>query len=244
MSIASEITRLQSVKSDILTAIADKGVTVPSGAKLADCPELISLISGGGGYASLPFVLDVDNFDLTTNNQDGVQFFVKGNLYLTKENGVLRLNNSGVILLDLTQFGEWSRVEIGFEEIPKIASIKVGTGVALEPSSYGYDTNIFNQNGACQMTFPSGFFHNQTLYDDYGNYWERQSRYTRNFNTPVTIKITNTETSQSMTVNDIFFGSVGGYAYPFVGCVNYKDLLRIEHRSSYSSLAIKSLKVE
>ena len=49
MSIASEITRLQGVKSDILTAIAAKGVTVPSGSVLADCPELIAAITGGGG---------------------------------------------------------------------------------------------------------------------------------------------------------------------------------------------------
>ena len=48
MSIASEITRLYGVRGDIIQAIAAKGVTVPSGAKLADCPELISLISGGG----------------------------------------------------------------------------------------------------------------------------------------------------------------------------------------------------
>ena len=47
MSIASEITRLQGVKTNILNAIAAKGVSVPSGAKLADCPELISLIGGG-----------------------------------------------------------------------------------------------------------------------------------------------------------------------------------------------------
>ena len=49
MTIASEITRLQGVKSNILSAIADKGVTVPVGSALADCPELIALISGGGG---------------------------------------------------------------------------------------------------------------------------------------------------------------------------------------------------
>lgn len=49
MSIASEITRLQSVKSNILDAIAAKGISVPSGAMLADCPNLISSISGGGG---------------------------------------------------------------------------------------------------------------------------------------------------------------------------------------------------
>lgn len=49
MSIASEITRLYGVRGDILHAIADKGVTVPSGAKLADCPDLIAAITGGGG---------------------------------------------------------------------------------------------------------------------------------------------------------------------------------------------------
>lgn len=48
MSIASEITRLQGVKSDILTAIADKGVTVPAGSMLDDCPDLIASISSGG----------------------------------------------------------------------------------------------------------------------------------------------------------------------------------------------------
>lgn len=46
MSIASEITRLQGVKSDILQAISDKGVTVPVGSMLDECPELISRISG------------------------------------------------------------------------------------------------------------------------------------------------------------------------------------------------------
>lgn len=45
MSIASEITRLQGVKADILTAISDKGVTVPSGSALDDCPGLIDSIS-------------------------------------------------------------------------------------------------------------------------------------------------------------------------------------------------------
>lgn len=46
MSIASEITRLQGVKADILQAIADKGVTVPAGSALDDCPGLIANIPG------------------------------------------------------------------------------------------------------------------------------------------------------------------------------------------------------
>lgn len=57
MSIASEITRLQGVKSDILRAIADKGVEVPSGSRLADCPGLIASISGGGG--GVPYLKNI-----------------------------------------------------------------------------------------------------------------------------------------------------------------------------------------
>lgn len=51
MSIASEITRLYGVRSDIFTAITNKGVTVPSGSQLDDAPTLIGSISAGGGGA-------------------------------------------------------------------------------------------------------------------------------------------------------------------------------------------------
>lgn len=53
MSIASEITRLQGVKADILTAIADKGVTVPVGSALDDCPDLIRMIISPGGRVEI-----------------------------------------------------------------------------------------------------------------------------------------------------------------------------------------------
>lgn len=49
MSIATEITRLQTAKADIKTAIEAKGVTVPSSAKLDDYDTYVSQISGGGG---------------------------------------------------------------------------------------------------------------------------------------------------------------------------------------------------
>lgn len=47
MTIASEIARLQGVKSDILGAIAEKKVDVPAGAMLADAPDLIRSIKSG-----------------------------------------------------------------------------------------------------------------------------------------------------------------------------------------------------
>lgn len=47
MSIASEISRLQTAKADLKTAIEGKGVTVPSAATLDDYGALVSSISGG-----------------------------------------------------------------------------------------------------------------------------------------------------------------------------------------------------
>lgn len=78
MSIASEITRLQGVKSDILTAIAAKGVTVPAGSDLDDCPGLIANIATGGslpsGYVQIGnHVYDtvtIGNLEIITENLD------------------------------------------------------------------------------------------------------------------------------------------------------------------------------
>lgn len=57
MSIESEITRLQGVKSDILASIEAKNVIVPPGAALAGCPRLIASISGGGG--GVPYLKNI-----------------------------------------------------------------------------------------------------------------------------------------------------------------------------------------
>ena len=47
MSVQSEINRIAGAKSDISTAIMNKGVTVPSGTKLDGMAALIDSISGG-----------------------------------------------------------------------------------------------------------------------------------------------------------------------------------------------------
>lgn len=89
MSIASEITRLQGVKSDILQAIANKGVTVPAGSALDDCPALIASISVG-------------NTLFREQIKDNLYTYVKiGNRYFTIDNlkedfpGVLTSYNYG-----------------------------------------------------------------------------------------------------------------------------------------------------
>ncbi len=49
MSIASEINRIQQNVTDSLAAVANKGVTVPTGSTSDDLPDLIAQITGGGG---------------------------------------------------------------------------------------------------------------------------------------------------------------------------------------------------
>lgn len=49
MSIASEISRLQTAKADLKTAIEGKGVTVPSNTKLDGYADLVDAIEQGGG---------------------------------------------------------------------------------------------------------------------------------------------------------------------------------------------------
>ena len=49
MSVQTEINRIESAKTAIATAIAGKGVTVPSGTKLDGMAALIEGIETGGG---------------------------------------------------------------------------------------------------------------------------------------------------------------------------------------------------
>lgn len=53
MSIASEISRISSAKSNILTAIASKGVSTAGATHIEDCPALITAIETGGGGNTL-----------------------------------------------------------------------------------------------------------------------------------------------------------------------------------------------
>lgn len=54
MSVASEIQRIQGAEADIKTAIAGKGVSVPSSAKIDDLADLIDSIQTGGGATLVP----------------------------------------------------------------------------------------------------------------------------------------------------------------------------------------------
>ena len=62
MSIQSEITRISGNVSDALSAIADKGVTVPSGSNSDDLADLIALIPQGGSGSGGIIYQDLDGY--------------------------------------------------------------------------------------------------------------------------------------------------------------------------------------
>lgn len=77
MSISSEIERIQSAKSDIITAIENQGVTVPTGATIDALSNLIDSIPSGGG--NLP-----ENY--TIINEKVYRTITKNGLIFTAQN--------------------------------------------------------------------------------------------------------------------------------------------------------------
>ena len=71
MSIASEISRLQSAKASIKTSIQGKGVTVPSSATLDDFSDYIDAISTGGATLITKTITANGTYSATSDNADG-----------------------------------------------------------------------------------------------------------------------------------------------------------------------------
>lgn len=84
MSISSEISRITDARDDAFDAVAEKGVTVPSGSTIDDLPSLIrSIASSAGPY-------------LTLGVADGV-VENNGNLNSYTSPGVYQINSSYTI---------------------------------------------------------------------------------------------------------------------------------------------------
>lgn len=97
MSVASEITRLQTAKADLKTAIEGKGVTVASSAKLDAYPALVESIQQGGSddtwflivaQTSTAYVYDKTNDTTwTMTSPDRFEFNNAGTSIYFKYNG-------------------------------------------------------------------------------------------------------------------------------------------------------------
>lgn len=72
MSIATEITRLQTAKSNLKTSIENKGVTVPSATLIDGYASLVDQISGGGGSG---YVTETGTWTPSANTKRGTISF-------------------------------------------------------------------------------------------------------------------------------------------------------------------------
>ena len=98
MSVQTEITRIESSKTAIATAIAGKGVTVPSGTLLDGMASLIESIEAGGGGASF----DLSNF--LQNITDVISFsftpIMDGNSYRIDKPSTNSIPRMGFVYAD------------------------------------------------------------------------------------------------------------------------------------------------
>ena len=168
MSIATEISRIQSAKADIKAAIEAKGVTVPSSATIDTYDDYVSQISGGGGGIPMPSNLSaatLNDYGLLTSAaiKSGVTSIVGYAFYNCISLTSIEIPNS------VTSIGEkafynctsLSSVTIpnsvtsidsnAFRGCSSLTSITVN---AETPPTLG--TNVFNYTNDCPIYVPSG----------------------------------------------------------------------------------------
>ncbi len=93
MSIASELDRLQTAKSDIADAITSKGTTVPGGTKMDGFASLIAEIDMGVSFPETPSAGDTPLFaKLALWTMTGATYTNVGYTITIHKNGVYRFN--------------------------------------------------------------------------------------------------------------------------------------------------------
>lgn len=136
MSIASEISRLQTAKSDIKTAIEAKGVTVPSSATIDTYDDYVSQISGGGGLSrttsGTPYCTGHDLYvDVTTD--------------ISIDGGISWVESGVTTLLVESGSSQCTRLPAGYTEVEYIRQNSnydayINTGVII----YDNTSNTYN----------------------------------------------------------------------------------------------------
>ena len=132
MSVASEISRLQTAKADLKTAIEGKGVTVPSSTKLDSYADLVESISGGGGNP------DVEGIDLNLTGM-GTSYDNPYIIHITKRVTLLRIRERDEVTeyYQFENMGRYTKVmEVNDEVIPFIVTC---SGASYD-DAYGYST--------------------------------------------------------------------------------------------------------
>lgn len=148
MSIASEISRLQTAKTDIKTAIEAKGVTVPSSAKIDVFDDYIAQIPTGGSYQSKT-VSPTESSQIVSPDSgydalSSVTVNAISNIYVGS--GIARKSSS-----DLTASGATVTVPAGYYSSQ--ATKSVSSGSATAPASIsGSSATVSTGTNALTLT--------------------------------------------------------------------------------------------
>lgn len=187
MSIASEITRLSGVRSDIFTSITNKGVTVPQTATFSSCPELIdSIVTGGGSNKCYNLTAEGSGSCLgtvtVTASQIGTPLtYDTGNLSLTASAWVstaltTRFMYNGYLMpwsaiSPLTSTGSFSLSRSAVDTVPTATYPYFGIPAELSatgPLGVGY-YNWWGVSGGTLAAGSTGLRYAQSISDTYAN---------------------------------------------------------------------------
>lgn len=146
MSVQTEISRLESAKEAISTAIAGKGVTVPDGTMLDGMAALIESIEvAGGGGDSSGYQVASGSITFSTTNEQGASLSVNGFGFSPK--AVLALTNNVYVN------GSNITHVITARQFESDTSAKFG-----HASVSSSRLNIIDTTGACTLTLDADGF--------------------------------------------------------------------------------------
>lgn len=147
MSVTDEITRLQTAKADLKTAIEGKGVTVSSSTKLDGYADLIDSISSGGSSSSSDEWLyyNVDNI-LTTQSGMDTSLVCSNSSNLVVE----RIVSEGSSSYHWNKW--WADYQISDEPMPTYGGASVNAYFRIKPNS---NMNV-GDTGTFSYSVPSG----------------------------------------------------------------------------------------
>ncbi len=131
MSVQSEINRIAGAKSDIATAITNKGVTVPSGTKLDGMAALIGSIESGGSGGEINIRVSNYTRSVVTLRRLG------GYSQTLKPSG-------GAALFDNLSNGSEIKIESATYNSPMFFFLENGYISDAEYPNYEYKTEIMN----------------------------------------------------------------------------------------------------
>lgn len=140
MSIASEISRISQNVSDALTAIANKGVTVPSGSNSDDLATLIAQISGGSGGITVVETPDSHGGTIVTITGTAVTLQTKSNISPTESSQTIE-PDSGYTGLSSVQINGISPTYVGSGITRRSSSDMSNSGPTVTAPAGYYESN-------------------------------------------------------------------------------------------------------